>query len=233
MRSHPYTTPPPLPPLLAELSSYLPNRDRSRPAYQNASDSDIALAALDPETSRLLPQQQRKPHRVRVQGRLAPVRSVSVANLRAGAGAGYDEAVGGGALVRRRSCGGGSGNGRNRGVVRHGDGENRSRNRGENGRGKGDEDRDEWVSDDDEEEEEESNERDTQLRGYGIGGRGNIRRPTEVMGAASSRTSLSLSSIFSSPSRSGPGPGSAVDKKFSLAGLLNRIEERKGKERCV
>lgn len=155
-----------------------------------------------------------------------------MANLRAGSGSGYDEAVGG-ALVRRRSCGGGSGRG-GVGAARRA-GRDRNRNRGEDRRGSGHGE----VSDDDEEEEEEeeegegeSNERDAQLRGYGIGGRGNIRRPTEVMGAASSRTSLSLSSIFSGPSRSGPGPG-VVDKKFSLAGLLNRIEERKGKERCT
>ncbi|KAI2627580.1 hypothetical protein GGR54DRAFT_636705 [Hypoxylon sp. NC1633] len=77
MRSHPYTPPPPLPPLLTELTSYLPHRDRDR----RAGAAEVALSDLDPETSRLLPPRRRQ-LRVRVQGRLAPVRSVSVVNPR-------------------------------------------------------------------------------------------------------------------------------------------------------
>ncbi|OTA89394.1 hypothetical protein M434DRAFT_398632 [Hypoxylon sp. CO27-5] len=200
MRSHPYTTPPPLPPLLTELSAYLPNRDRR----DNASDSDVALLDLDPDTSRLLPR-KRQQHHVRIQGRLAPVRSVSVANLRSSSYSpsphdrkGLDSAVGATLPRRRRSWD------------------------------------DSMI---DIEEEGNVGERDTQLRGYGIGGRGNIRRPTDVIGAQA-KTSLSISSLFSNSgsgsttprSFSGPSPD---NKRFSLSGLLTRIEERKAKERSI
>lgn len=74
----------------------------------------------DPDTSRLLPARKRRQHRVRVQGRLAVVRSVSTADLKAGDG----EAAPG-----RRSA----------------------------------------------DDERETAVRDRQLRGYGIGGAGNIR----------------------------------------------------------
>ncbi|KAI0880868.1 uncharacterized protein GGS22DRAFT_173651 [Annulohypoxylon maeteangense] len=204
MRSHPYTPPPPLPPLLNDLSTYLPNRDRR----DDVSGTEVGMSDLDPETSRLLPEKRRQ-HRVRIQGRLAPVRSVSIANLRSPSprdtvNRGFDKAVGGTLPRRRRSEDDGIG-------------------------GRGDE-----VS----EEETEVEERDTQLRGYGIGGRGNIRRPTEVIGT-SSKTSRSISSLFSS---SGPGSssgsprgisGSGLDKRWTFSGLLNRFEERRGRERNV
>ncbi|XDG04789.1 hypothetical protein ABKA04_004404 [Annulohypoxylon sp. FPYF3050] len=132
MRSHPYTPPPPLPPLLNDLSTYLPNSDRR----DGVGGSEVGLADLDPETSRLLPEKRRQ-HRVRIQGRLAPVRSVSVANLRAPSprdttNRGLDNAVGGALPRRRRS--------EDDGGVRDGGGD---------------------VS----EEEVEVGERDTQLRG--------------------------------------------------------------------
>ncbi|KAI0893117.1 hypothetical protein F4806DRAFT_477070 [Annulohypoxylon nitens] len=199
MRSHPYTPPPPLPPLLNDLSTYLPNSDRR----DGVGGSEVGLADLDPETSRLLPEKRRQ-HRVRIQGRLAPVRSVSVANLRAPSprdttNRGLDNAVGG-TLPRR--C------------------------RSEDGEG------------DLSKEEVEVEERDTQLRGYGIGGRGNIRRPTDVIGT-SSKTSRSITSFFSSSepssgstpnhSHSKSSPGS--DKRWIFSELLNRIGERKGRER--
>lgn len=158
--------------------------------------SEVGLADLDPDTSRLLPEKRRQ-HRVRIQGRLAPVRSVSVANLRSPSprdttNRGLDNAVGGALPRRRRS--------EDDGGVRDGGGE---------------------LS----EEEVEVGERDTQLRGYGIGGRGNIRRPTDVIGT-STKTSRSITSFFS-----GSGPGTDSDKRWTLSGLLNRIEERKGKDR--
>ncbi|KAI1207523.1 uncharacterized protein F4807DRAFT_434909 [Annulohypoxylon truncatum] len=204
MRSHPYTPPPPLPPLLSDLSTYLPNSDRR----DGVSGTEVGLSDLDPDTSRLLPEKRRQ-HRVRVQGRLAPVRSVSIANLRSpplrdASNRGFDEAVGG-ALPRRR------------------------RSEDDDAGGRGDETGEEEV---------EVEERDTQLRGYGIGGRGNIRRPTEVIGT-SSKTSRSISSLFSS-SGSGSGSGSRsprvvsgsnIDKRWTFSGLLNRIEERRWKER--
>ncbi|KAI1135505.1 hypothetical protein F5Y05DRAFT_394705 [Hypoxylon sp. FL0543] len=199
MRSHPYTSPPPLPPLLTELSAYLPNRERR----DNVSGSDVALSDLDPDTSRLLPR-KRQQHHVRIQGRLAPVRSVSVANLRSLSCSpspndrkGLDSAVGGTMPRRRRSW---DDNMRDVGA---------GCNVGES---------------------------DTQLRGYGIGGRGNIRRPTDVIGAQA-RTSLSISSLFSNSGSGSTTPrsisGSNSDKRFSISGLLNRIEERKGKDRNI
>ncbi|KAK6952608.1 hypothetical protein Daesc_004898 [Daldinia eschscholtzii] len=132
MRSHPYTPPPSLPPLLAELSTFLPNRDHR----SEEGDRDISLFDLDPETSRLLPAQERPQHCVRVQGRLAPVRSVSVANPRSRSQTRFDAAVSGTPArpQRRRSS------------------DDLSREVGSDIR-----------------------ERDAQLRGYGIGGRGNIR----------------------------------------------------------
>ncbi|KAI1385182.1 uncharacterized protein F4822DRAFT_432031 [Hypoxylon trugodes] len=208
MRSRPYTPPPPLPPLLAELSGYLPNRER-----RDGNDGTVPLLDLDPDTSRLLPPEKRQlEHRVRVQGRLAPVRSISVADLRrASHGVGFDEGVGGKAPRRR---------GRRRSEDDVG---------GSSGRGSGSVDGDGDGGEGD----EEVGERDTQLRGYGIGGRGNIRRPTDVIGT-SSRTSRSLSSLFPSSGSTTPRSlsASSSDKRWRISGLLNRIEERKGKDRC-
>ncbi|KAI4859505.1 hypothetical protein F4820DRAFT_439512 [Hypoxylon rubiginosum] len=224
MRSRPYTPPPPLPPLLSELSAYLPNRRDHRPnrGDSRSSEDAVPLSELDPETSRLLPPQRKKrgKHHVRIQGKLAPVRSVSVVNLRsksadrrgssslrddtatAAAAARFDTGVGGTTAVPRR------------------------RRRSEDGGGDGDGDGDTGS---DETDEEEVRERDTQLRGYGIGGAGNIRRATDVIGTSSRTSSLSLSSLFSSSSSgstttpSSPG----LDKRWRLSGLLNRIEERR------
>ncbi|KAI0098457.1 hypothetical protein F4814DRAFT_453538 [Daldinia grandis] len=129
MRSRPYTPPPPLPPLLAELATLLPNRERE-------GDRAISLLDLNPDTSRLLPAKERPQHCVRVQGRLTPVRSVSVANLRSPSQTRFDTAVSGPPARPRRR--------------RSSDDVNREMGG-------------------------ESRERDAQLRGYGIGGRGNIR----------------------------------------------------------
>ncbi|RYP36170.1 hypothetical protein DL767_003502 [Monosporascus sp. MG133] len=137
MRSRPYKPPPPLPPLLDDLSAYLPNSDR-RPS----SESEVALSALDHDTGMLLPRKARK-HRVRVQGKVALVRSVSVADLKFAGhssprtlhGAQFDFGVGASAPTRR-------------------------------------------SLDDASETDEDVSERDSQFRGYGIGGAGNIRKPT-------------------------------------------------------
>lgn len=165
MRSRPYSPPPPLPPLLSELSTYLPNREPLKDSHRHSEDA-LPLADLDPETCRLLPPQQRKrgTHHVRIQGKLAPVRSVSVVNLRSKSvdhraptsslrdEARFVDAAVGGTVVARKS--------------------RRRRRRGgksEDGDGDG------TGSEMDGEDEEEVRERDTQLRGYGIGGAGNIR----------------------------------------------------------
>ncbi|KAI1656048.1 hypothetical protein F4813DRAFT_143187 [Daldinia decipiens] len=188
MRSHPYTPPPPLPPLLAELATLLPNRDRR----SAEGDKTISLLDLDPETSRLLPVKERPQHCVRVQGRLTPVRSVSTTNLRATSQTRFDTAVSGTPARPQRQRSSDNLNHEMRGEIR---------------------------------------ERDAQLRSYGIGGRGNIRRPTEVIGTQS-ESSLSALSLFSCTSSTThrPSSGPSVDKKFSFSRLLNRIEERRGKE---
>ncbi|KAI2602886.1 uncharacterized protein GGS25DRAFT_70489 [Hypoxylon fragiforme] len=242
MRSRPYTPPPPLPPLLTELSAYLPNSSRGRDTnsskyhqcHHGNHGSAVALADLDPETSRLLPRkrQPQPQHRVRVQGKLAPVRSVSVVNLvRGGAGPGDHH-------HHRRRAHSPRGDAEMDAAV--GATLTRPRTRGRRRKSLDDVDVDVDVDGDEggdmngdggyEAGEDEVGDRDTQLRGYGIGGRGNIRRPTDVIGTSSSRTtSLSLSSLFSSsgPVSPGPGSGSGPDKRFTLAGLLNRMEDRR------
>lgn len=132
MRSRPYTPPPSLPPFLAELATLLPNRE----CRSSEGDRATSLLYLDPETSRLLPAKERPQHCVRVQGRLAPVRSVSVANLRSTSQTRFDTAVSGTPARPRRP--------RSSDDLNHEVGS-------------------------------EIRERDSQLRGYGIGGRGNIR----------------------------------------------------------
>ena len=150
MRSHPYTPQPPLPRILDdlvdELSAILPNSERRR-----ASDPEIELGDLDPESSRLLPV-KRKRHTVRVQGKLVVVRSVSTVNL-AGGGARYESAVSSAAVgaprrprTRRRSL------------------EQPTRRRFDGS-----------LSDDDRGGDMEVIRSDRQLRSYGIGGAGNIR----------------------------------------------------------
>ncbi|KAI1773796.1 hypothetical protein F4818DRAFT_443101 [Hypoxylon cercidicola] len=157
MRSRPYTPPPPLPPILSELSTYLPNRRDPKDSLLRRRSDDAPLSELHPDTSRLLPQRKRGKRHVRIQGKLAPVRSVSVVNLRSKSSdrrasspsraddARFDTAVGGVAPGRRRR-----------------------RRRSE----------DDTASETD----AEVRERDTQLRGYGIGGAGNIpkHRPSCV-----------------------------------------------------
>lgn len=78
VRSQASAPPSPLPPLLNDIATMLPF---PRKTYHALDDSSVPLSSLDPDTSKLLPVQERT-HHVWIQGRLAPVRSVSVANLR-------------------------------------------------------------------------------------------------------------------------------------------------------
>lgn len=119
--------------------------------YQHSTKTDaidIPLDALDPETSRLLPSKKRT-HRVWVQGRLAPVRTVSTASLR-NAPPKYSD------LIASRQSNISVGSGRRRSLDDAG-----------------------VVAYDDEDEDSDGGEairrQTTQLRGYGIGGAGNIR----------------------------------------------------------
>ncbi|KAF3354934.1 hypothetical protein VdG1_04359, partial [Verticillium dahliae VDG1] len=99
--------------------------------------------ALDPETSQLLPARKRR-HRVRIQGKLALVRSISTANL-SGKAAAQASGRAGGSLEGKRSG----------------------------------EDEELSQTSDTEEEAREVAVRDQQLRGYGIGGAGNIREAAD------------------------------------------------------
>lgn len=170
MRSRPYRPPPPLPPLLDDLATYLPNSDHRRPSNDGGS-GEVPLSEIDPESGRLLPKkkpQQQHLHRVRVQGKLALVRSVSVAELRPmGGGDGSPMLSLPRATMRHRGVALDSGVG----AVMPG----KSRRRcslDDVGSGGDDDD------DDSDDYDEEISERDTQPRGYGIGGAGNIRRST-------------------------------------------------------
>lgn len=136
MRSHPYTAPPPLPPILDELATMLPV---PKPAHHHHSrdDSDIPLDMLDHDTSRLIPAKRRS-HRVWVQGQLAVVRSVTSTLSKVKSTSRRDRGVSG---TRRRSLG----------------------------------DADHVGDEDEEHDEQETALRAKQMRGYGIGGFGNIR----------------------------------------------------------
>ncbi|KAH8890494.1 hypothetical protein GQ53DRAFT_747521 [Thozetella sp. PMI_491] len=196
MRSHPYTPPPPLPPILDELAeeigAILPNQSPSR----RASDADVELRELDPDTSRLLPA-KRKRHTVRVQGKLVVVRSVSTMDLKNTAGPGYESAVGSTISPRRPR-----------------------RRRSLDGVGSGG-----ATDSETEEEERETVVRDRQLRGYGIGGAGNIRRPTEVVHFPARRPG-----IFSPTS---PTSGSDSDKRrWNIREFFGLAGDRKGKAKA-
>jgi len=189
MRSHPYTPAPPLPPLLDdladELSSILPNQTLN-PTRRRGSDTDAAsdyppeieLSPLDPDSSRLLPVRPRR-HHVRVQGKLVVVRSVSTANLRTSPSSPR-------LPLRLRGSPGGS---RERPVSMMGVPRYESavgsvpvpRNTRGRGRRRRRRSLDDGAAEQDgetetEEEAREVVKRDRQLRGYGIGGAGNIRK---------------------------------------------------------
>ncbi|KAI1349223.1 hypothetical protein F5Y01DRAFT_316947 [Xylaria sp. FL0043] len=75
MRSGPFTSlSPPADRLPARIAGYF----HSRTSIHN--DETLPLVEIDPETSQLLPRRER-PRRVRIQGRLVMVRTVSVANI--------------------------------------------------------------------------------------------------------------------------------------------------------
>ena len=147
MRSHPYEPAPPFPPILTSLAALLPEPAPTYQSNENIGSDSVALSQLDHDTSRLVPEQKQR-HHVWVQGKLTPVRSVS-----------------GTALTVERP--GTMRSTKKRETMR--DLETpRRRSMGDS----------EWP--DDEDEDDQGNQRsaakqNTQLRGYGIGGAGNIR----------------------------------------------------------
>ncbi|KAK3936033.1 hypothetical protein QBC46DRAFT_396026 [Diplogelasinospora grovesii] len=248
MRSHPYTPPPPLPPILGEiadeLAAILPNQQENPAAAGARRHSDAAgveLCDLDPVTSRLLPPpaptRRKKHHHVRVQGKLVLVRSISTHNLRPPLGSPqlqerrtssnsppvtplptqldrpttarpvtrYKSAVGSTALP----------------IPRHRRPRGRRRGRAslDDGRQGGEDDGDATETDEEEQQQQQRETviRDTQLRGYGIGGAGNIRRPTEVI-------------QFSSRGPSSPASPTGPDKKrWNIREMLGLPGDRRGK----
>ncbi|KAK0713595.1 hypothetical protein B0T26DRAFT_753685 [Lasiosphaeria miniovina] len=234
MRSHPYTPPPPLPPVLDELAdelaAILPNQEGAR--HRRASDGEVEMCELDPDTSRLLPVRPKR-HHVRIQGKLVLVRSISTANLRPPPGRRQSvspspggttprsaellfESAGVSKLAARRS--------RARRSLSLDDGAARQ-------------EADRAASDDTETEEEarDTITRDRQLRGYGIGGAGNIRRPTEVINFPARRpgSTLSLlSSVLPSSSPTSPMSPSTPDRKrWNIREMFGLTADRKGKSR--
>ncbi|KAI1117747.1 hypothetical protein F5Y14DRAFT_401731 [Nemania sp. NC0429] len=136
-----------------------------------ADDEALSLVDWDPEIDLLLPRRQRR-HRVRIQGRLAIVRTVSVAN-----------------------------------PPRAKSGISTTAHRDEVGCG--DED---YVA-----------QHDEQFRGYGIGGAGNIRRPTDVMGAPPSASPSLLSLPFYTPTCMPRDPTKPDKWRWRIASLLRSL----------
>lgn len=166
-------------------------------------DETAPHADSDPEMNRLLPRRQRR-HRVRIQGQLAIVHTVSVANLRQQAKVGTPTSQ----------------------VDTH-RGETRTSPIGlwgsHDGSEGSDDDEDGFVA-----------ERDAQFRGYGIGGAGNIRRPTDVMGAPPS-ASPSLLSLIHTPASAPAPPSNATMSgrwRWRMAGLLRGLGGPKGRSKA-
>ncbi|KAK1832937.1 hypothetical protein QBC39DRAFT_403252 [Podospora conica] len=179
----PNLPPPPLPHLPTHRPT--PSITPSTTTTITGGDFDFDFAPPLEETTHLLPPPTPKRHTVRVQGQLVLVKSVSVNNLSPAppspgldVGAGVGTGVGSGgegrpvsgrvyesALGAARTHGGGGGQGRRMSAGAGAFG----RQHGPGG-----------LVDETEEERRARKGRDGQLRGYGIGGRGNIRRPTEV-----------------------------------------------------
>ncbi|KAI0121696.1 hypothetical protein BJ170DRAFT_133323 [Xylariales sp. AK1849] len=136
MLSHTSTTSTSLPPILDRLLTYLPKQER-----REREDSLTPMSDQDPDMDRLLPRRRRQPQ-VRIQGRLAAVKSVSVVNLRLAVQSTSQR------NIARLDAGVGSTSRRRRSLD---DGSEV------------------------EEDTEDVEDRDTRLRGYGIGGAGNIR----------------------------------------------------------
>ncbi|KAH7327786.1 hypothetical protein B0I35DRAFT_415750 [Stachybotrys elegans] len=188
----------PVTPLFDDLSTILPILPKK--AYpRSRDDSDIALSSLDPDTSRLLPSRRRR-HRVWVQGKLAPVTSVSVTNLRVPSAPStpvpHTPSLGSRGPSPARF---------DRGVAGIVD---RPRSAVEDRAGS-----------DESEDERDTLARDTQLRGYGIGGAGNIRRATDVIHGPKG--------LASPPRRYDGSPSPDADKqRFSLRELLRRRSDK-------
>ncbi|KAI0453916.1 hypothetical protein F5B21DRAFT_504805 [Xylaria acuta] len=190
MRSRPFTSPSP------RASTYIPNHSHGTTSVFD--HEALPLANWDPETSRLLPRRQRQ-YRVRIQGRLAIVRTVSVVNLghmtngspTTHMDMNCEEMRG--HLLRRLGPYGGSD-----------------------------------AEDENDDDEDVIAQCDAQLRGYGIGGAGNIRRPTDVTSSASPPL-LSLIHISSSPPTVPLDAVKPNKSRWRMATLLRGLRDYRGK----
>lgn len=182
--------PPNLPaPPLPHLDFHRPTTTSTTGAPSTTSDLNFDFAFdnnnpypdTEPETTHLLPPPTPKRHTVRVQGQLVLVKSVSVNNLSPAPGPsspGLGVGVGMGAgerpvsgmppasrVVETALGGGGVGGRRRMSFTAFGQQDGQGEGLGMGGR----------MVDETEEERRSRKGRDRQLRGYGIGGRGNIR----------------------------------------------------------
>ncbi|KAK0610644.1 hypothetical protein B0T17DRAFT_621107 [Bombardia bombarda] len=258
MRSHPYTAPPPLPPFLDELadelSAILPNQGPRRP--RASEDTEVELSELNHDTSRLLPVRQKR-HHVRVQGKLVLVRSISTADLRplpsplsplpplppmhrATSSSSPSSPVNhGNALpspavtTSRYESAVGSSSNRHRPRQKTGGRRRRSYDGGLR-------DDESWETETETEEEvRETGIRDRQLRGYGIGGAGNIRRPTDVMHFSDRRPGSSIA-LFSNGLPSSPtwpmlspaSPTTPGRKRWNIREMFGLPDDPKGKRKA-
>ncbi|KAI0409352.1 hypothetical protein F4802DRAFT_546269 [Xylaria palmicola] len=198
MRSRPFTSPSP-------LAKGLSVSSHGRSTTSIASDEAVPLTDSDPQASHLLPRRQRR-HRVRIQGRLAVVRTVSVTTLRRQA-KNRDPTV-------PADMG-----------LEDGRGHSQRRHSSFDGSEAEDENEDEADDGDD----DDVVERDAQFRGYGIGGAGNIRRPTDVTSSASPSV-LSLIRISSSPPAVPLHAMKPPNLRWRMASLLHDLRGLPGKK---
>ncbi|KAK5625600.1 hypothetical protein RRF57_001316 [Xylaria bambusicola] len=137
-----------------------------RPRTSITNDETVPLINLDREASRSLPRQQR-PRRVRIQGRVAVVQTVSVTKSRK---------TKNGARITHTNV--------SYSYVR-------VLQRGRKGSYDGN------VQDEGDNIGGYSIEGDRQFHGYGIGGAGNIRRPTDIIGTSSRSTTSTMNTKLS------------------------------------
>lgn len=207
MRTRSHTPPPPLPPILDNLATVLP---LPKKAYRSQDDDavDVPLQDLDPETSRLIAQPTKRwTHKVWVQGRLAAVRSVSKSR-KGGSGNG-----------RTPTAGAKDGGVTNPDLVSGVTSTASSSDMEEVG--------------EDHEGERETTRRARQLRGYGIGGIGNIRRPTDVIYGPNRPATYSRSQpdISSRGAHGSPLASPTEEPKWNLRDFLALRADNKGKGR--
>ncbi|KAH8175244.1 hypothetical protein LIA77_03662 [Sarocladium implicatum] len=200
MRSHPYEPAPPFPPILTSLAALLPEPPQAHQSDTHSASNSVALSQLDHDTSRLVPEQKQR-HHVWIQGKLTPVRSVSGSHLSL-------SAADGAGTVRTKK----------RETMRDLETPRRRRSMGDN----------EWPDDEDEDCKDNARgatRQNTQLRGYGIGGAGNIRRPTDVIHGPTKQNESFWALCFSS------NDGGEESGKRRLWDVFNKKADRKGKAR--